>query len=147
MKDKSEFSKIPEMPKNPKARGPRSLKVLYAILIVFYAVLALQGSGKYVLSESVSKEADFQVNLTEGISYKIEIENFNGPEEINLTISNGSYIAFEDTFTLTQSKKNYLPYRPKFTVEENGTYHVHAKPMNYGTVNLTIKESLIPASS
>ncbi len=142
MQGEPKVSKVPEKSKDHK--GSRGRTILYAILVVLYAVIAFQDSGKYILSEPVSKESDFPVNLTEDVSYKIEIENFNGSEKINLTISNGSYVAFESTFILTQSKKNYLPYHPKFTVEENGTYHVHANPMDSGTVNLRIKESLIP---
>ena len=144
MKGEPEVSRVPEEPE--EHRGKRGLTVLYAILIVLYVVIILQGSGKYILSESISNESDFQVNLTEGTNYKIEIENLNGPERINLTISKGSSIAFADTFSLTKSKKNYLPYHPKFTVAENGTYHVHAKPMDSGTINLTIKESLFQAT-
>jgi hypothetical protein len=144
MQGEPKVSKVPEKSKDHK--GSRGRTILYAILIVLYAVIAFQDSGKYVLSESVSNESDFQVNLAKGINYKIEIENFNGPEMINLTISNGSSIVYENTFILTESKKNYLPYHPKFIVKENGTYHVHAKPKDSGTVNLTIKESLIPAT-
>jgi hypothetical protein len=145
MQGEPEVPEVPKEMKEPKKpKKSRSLKFLYAILIVWYVVSAFQGSGKYILSESISNESDFQVNLIKGVSYNIEIENFNGPEKINLTVSNGSSTAFEGTFSLTESKKNYFPYHPKFTVEENGTYHVHAKPMDSGTVNLTIKESISP---
>lgn len=57
-----------------------------------------------------------------------------------MTISNGSYIAFQNTFVLTHSGKSYLPYHPEFTVKENGIYYVHAKPLNPGTFNLKIKK-------
>jgi len=132
----------PKVLKEPKE--PRGLTVLYTILIILYTVIALQEGGECILSESVSNESGFQVDLTEGVSYKLGIVSSNGPQEINVTISKGSFIAFEDTFRLTKSKKNYLPYNPKFTVEENGTYQVHAEPLDPGTVNLTIKKSIIP---
>lgn len=137
--------KVPKELKEPKE--PRGLTVLYTILIVLYTVIAIQEGGECILSESVSNESDFQVNLTEGVSYKLGIVSSNGPEKINVTVSKGSSFAFEDTFKLTKSKKNYLPYNPKFTVEENGTYHVHAEPLDPGTVNLTIKKSIIPKFS
>jgi hypothetical protein len=131
--------KMPEEQKEPKG-----LTWLYVVVFIFYAAVALQGGGEYVISEPVSKEADFKINLTEGVNYKLWIENVNGPERINVTIRKGSSVAFEDTFTLTKSKKNYIPYHPKFTVRENGTYHVHAKPLGSGIVNLTIEKSITP---
>jgi len=75
----------------------------------YYIIVAFQGDGTDVLSESVSQESDFQVNLTEGVDYKLWIENPDGPEKINVTISKGSYIAFQNTFVLTHSGKRYLP--------------------------------------
>ncbi|WP_324444991.1 hypothetical protein [Methanosarcina sp.] len=127
------------MPAEPKKS--RSLIPLYIIIVFYYIIVAFQGDGTDVLSESVSQESDFQVNLTEGVNYKLWIENPDGPERINVTISKGSYIAFQDTFVLTHSGKSYLPYHPEFTVKENGIYLVHAKPLNPGTVNLEIKKS------
>ncbi len=121
-------------------RKSRSLIPLYILIVFIYAVVAFQGGGENVLSESVYQESDFQVNLTEGINYKLWIENSDGPEKIDVTISNGSYIAFQSTFVLAHSRKRYLPYHPEFTVKENGIYHVHAKPLNAGTVNLEIKK-------
>lgn len=118
----------------------RSLIPLYIIIILYYLIVAFQGAGDNILSESISNESDFQVNLTEGVDYKIWIENPDGPEKINVTISRGSYIAFQNTFVLTKSGKSYFPYHPGFTVKENGVYHVHAKPLNSGTFSLEIKK-------
>ena len=100
------------------------------------------GGGENVISKTVSSESDFPVDLTKGVNYKLLIENYKGPEKINVTISKGSLIVFEDTFKLTESRKNYLPYHPMFTVQENGTYHIHAKPLNSGTVNLIIEKTV-----
>lgn len=122
----------------------RSLIPLYLMIVLFYTVATFQGDEVNVLSESVSKESDFQVNLTEGVNYKLWIENPEGPEKINVTISKGSYIAFQNTFVLTHSGKSYLPYHPEFAVKENGIYHVHAKPLNPGTFSLEIKKPGIP---
>ena len=118
----------------------RSLIPLYILIVLFYIVATFQGSGENVLSKSVSKESDFEVNLTEGVDYQLWIENPDGPEKIDVIISNGSYIAFQSTFVLARSKKRYLPYHPEFTVKENGIYHVRAKPLNSGTFSLEIKK-------
>lgn len=126
------------MPEQPKKS--RSLIPLYIMIVLFYIVASFQGGGDSVLSKSISRESDFEVSLTEGVNYILWIENPDGPEKIDVTISNGSYIAFQSTFVLARSKKRYLPYHPEFTVKENGIYHVHAKPLNSGTVNLEIKK-------
>ncbi len=130
------------MPEQPKKS--RSLIPLYMLIVLFYTIVALSGGGDNILSESVSHESDFQVNLAEGVNYKLWIENPDGPEKINATISKGSYVAFQNTFVLAHSGESYLPYYPEFTVKENGIYHVHAKPLTSGTVNLEIKKPAIP---
>lgn len=110
------------------------------MIVLFYIVATFQGGGDNVLSEPVSNESDFKVSLAEGVDYKLWVENPDGPEKVDVTISNGSYIAFHGTFVLARSKKRYLPYHPEFTVKDNGIYHVHVKPLNPGTVNLEIKK-------
>jgi hypothetical protein len=114
------------------------------LIVLFYTIVALSGGGDNILSESVSHESDFQVNLAEGVNYKLWIENPDGPEKINVTISKGSDIAFQNTFVLAHSGESYFPYHPEFTVKENGIYHVHAKPLTSGTINLEIKKPAIP---
>ncbi|MGB9940542.1 hypothetical protein [Methanosarcina sp.] len=126
---------MPEQPK--KSRSPIPL---YIMITLFYIFVVFQGGGDDVLLEAVSKESDFEVNLNEGVNYKLWIDSPDGPEKVNLTISKGSYVAFESTFVLTDSGKRYLPNNPEFTVEENGTYHVHAKPLSPGTVYLEIEK-------
>ncbi len=128
------------MPEEPKKH--RGLKWLYILIFIYYVATALHGGGENVISKTVSSESDFPVDLTKGVNYKLLIENYKGPEKINVTISKGSLIVFEDTFKLTESRKNYLPYHPMFTVQENGTYHIHAKPLNSGTVNLIIEKTV-----
>jgi hypothetical protein len=118
----------------------RSLIPLYVLIILFYTIVAFQVGGDYVLLEAISHESDFEVNLSEGVNYKLWIDSPNGPDKINVTISRGSYTAFENTFVLTESGKSYTPHNPEFTVKENGTYHVHAKPLSSGTVSLEIEK-------
>ncbi len=125
-----------------KSKEHRGLKWLYILIFIYYVATALHGGGENVISKTVSSESDFSVDLTKGVYYKLLIENYKGPEKINVTISKGSLIVFEDTFKLTESRKNYLPYHPMFTVQENGTYHIHAKPLNSGTVNLIIEKTV-----
>lgn len=126
---------MPEQPKNS-----RSLIPLYILIVLFYLFVTFQGDEQRVLSESISNESNFQVNLAEGVSYELWVENPEGPDKIDVTISNGSYIAFQSTFVLARSKKRYLPYHPEFRVKENGIYHVHAKPFNPGTFSLEIRK-------
>ncbi|AKB16245.1 hypothetical protein SAMN02910340_00453 [Methanosarcina thermophila] len=124
-----------------KQKNSRSLVPLYIMIVLFYIVTSFQGGGDNVLSKSVSKESDFEVNLTQGVNYTLWLESPDGPEKMNVTISKGSYVAFENTFVMTHSGKDYLPYHPEFTVKENGIYHVHVKPLDSGIVNLEIKKS------
>ncbi|WP_410508817.1 hypothetical protein RSJ42_00615 [Methanosarcina hadiensis] len=126
---------MPEQPRNSRSRIP-----LYILIVLLYLFVTFQGDEKSVLSESVSGESNFQVYLTEGVSYELWVENPEGPDKIDVIISNGSYIAFQSTFVLARSKKRYLPYHPEFRVKENGTYRVHAKPHNPGTFSLEIRK-------
>ncbi len=126
---------MPEQPKKSRSRIS-----LYIMIILFYIAVVFQVGGDDVLLEAVSQESDFEVNLNEGVNYKLWIDSPDGPEEVNLTISKGSYVAFESTFVLTHPGKRYLPDNPEFTVKESGTYHVHAKPLSSGTVYLEIEK-------
>jgi hypothetical protein len=113
-------------------------------IIIFYAIFSLLEGGECILSESISRESDFQVNLTENVNYKLWVVDFNGPEEISVRISKGSYVAFEDKFMLMHPEGDYIPYQPTFYVKENGTYQVRIKPLDSGTVRLAIMRSRIP---
>ena len=133
------------MPEEPKRS--RSLFPLYIIIFIIYLFTFLQGqTGGFILKESVSHETDFKVNLTKGMIYRFWIENLNGLDKINITIRKGSSVIYENTFTLDQSEKMSLPYGPNFTVDENGIYEVHVIPLDTGSVNLEIKESVTPGA-
>ncbi len=123
-----------------QSKKSRSLIPLYILIAFFYIATVFQVGENHVLLESVSQESDFQVNLTKGSTYKFWIDNPNGPEKVNVTISKDSYIALQNTFVLTQPRKSYLPENPEFTVKESGIYHVHAKPLNSGTIYVEIEE-------
>jgi hypothetical protein len=126
------------MPEQPEKS--RSLIPLYIIIVLYYIIVAFQGGEDKVLLEAVSQESDFEVNLSEGVNYKLWIDNPEGPEKVNVTISKDSYVALQNIFVLTQPKKSYLPDNPEFTVKESGIYHVHAKPLNPGTVYMEIEK-------
>ncbi|AKB13126.1 hypothetical protein MTHERMMSTA1_03230 [Methanosarcina thermophila MST-A1] len=113
-------------------------------ITIFYVIFSLLEGGEYILSESVSQESEFQVYLTEDVNYKLWVVDLNGPESTSIRISKGSYAAFEDTFMLMHPEGDYLPYHPKFSVEESGTYRVYIKPMDSGTVRLVITKSRFP---
>jgi hypothetical protein len=113
-------------------------------ITIFYAIFSLLEGGECILSESVSQESEFQVYLTEDVNYKLWVVDLNGPESISVRISKGSYVVFGDTFVLMHPEGDYLPYHPKFSVEESGTYRVYVKPMDSGTVRLAITKSRFP---
>lgn len=77
---------------------------------------------------------------SEGSTYKFWIDNPIGSEKVNVTISEDSYITFQNTFVLTQPEKSYHPDNPEFTMKESRIYHVHAKPLNPGTVYMEIEK-------
>jgi hypothetical protein len=93
-----------------------------------------------IFTASVSGESEFQVYLTNDTKYELWVVDLNGPEKIDISIRKGSYSAFEDTFTLMHPEGDYLPYHPDFTVKENGTYQMHAKPLDSGTVRIVIRK-------
>lgn len=67
------------MPEQPKKS--RSLIPLYMLIVLFYTIAALSGGGDNILSESVSHESDFQVNLAEGINLNSELRTLTVPKK------------------------------------------------------------------
>ncbi|WP_440954516.1 hypothetical protein ACSAZK_12925 [Methanosarcina sp. Mfa9] len=108
-------------------------------IIIYSSMMFLEG-GECIYAESVSKESYFQVNLTKDVKYELWVVDYVGPEKIKISIRKDSYIVLEDTFMLMHPEGDYLPYHPSFTVKENGTYQVHAKPLDSGTVSIGILE-------
>ncbi len=125
-----------------KQKGSINLKEICIILLITTVISFLEG-GKCIFSETVSTESDFQVDLRESVNYQLWVVDLIGPEKISVRISKGSYVAFEDTFTLMHPEGDYLPYHPRFSVKGNGTYQVHVKPIDSGTVSLKIIKSRI----
>lgn len=117
---------------------------IFVVIFILYTVAALLENGVCIFSESVSQESDFQVDLTKEVNYNLWVVDLNGPESISVKINKGSYVVFEDTFTLMHPDSDYLPYHTKFAVKENGTYQVHVKPLGSGTVRLAVMKSRIP---
>ncbi|KKG14174.1 hypothetical protein EO98_09390 [Methanosarcina sp. 2.H.T.1A.6] len=93
-----------------------------------------------IFAVSISEESEFQVYLTNDTKYELWVVDLNGPEKIDVSIRKDSYTAFEDTFMLMHPEGDYLPYHPDFTVRENGTYQMHAKPLDSGTVRIAIRK-------
>ena len=110
------------------------------IMFIIYALITLVEGGVCIFADTVSNESEFQVNLTKDTKYELRVVDLNGPEKVNISIRKGSNIALEDTFMLMHPEGDYLPYHPKFTVKENGTYQVHAKPLDSGTVKIGIMQ-------
>ena len=74
--DKCQLCKYPDCTKgekkvSEKQKNSRSLIPLYIMIVLFYIVTSFQGGGDNVLSKSVSKESDFEVNLTQGVNYTL----------------------------------------------------------------------------
>lgn len=99
-------------------------------------------NSETIFATSVSAESEFDVYLINDTKYKMWVVDLNGPEKIDISIGKGSYIAFEDTFILMHPEGDYLPYRPDFTVKENGTYQIYAKPLDSGTIRIGIRKSM-----
>ncbi|MBP2144912.1 hypothetical protein J2129_000366 [Methanofollis sp. W23] len=56
-----------------------------------------------------------------------------------MLVHKGPYVVFDETFDLTRPEHDYLPFRPEFTVRENGTYQVHVKPLDEGVFKIGIR--------
>lgn len=109
--------------------------------IVDFIIEDVIKKSETIFAFEISEESEFQVNLTNDTKYELWVlEFYGGPEGINVSVKKDSYIAFEDTFVLIHPEGDYLPYRPDFTVEENGTYQVHAKPLDSGSAKIVIRK-------
>lgn len=117
------------------------LTIIIIVSIADFIIEDVIKKSETIFAVSISEESEFKVNLTNDTKYELWIlEFYGGPEEINVSVKKDSYIAFEDTFVLIHPEGDYLPYRPDFTVEENGTYQVHAKPLYSGSAKIVIRE-------
>ena len=94
---------MPEQPKNSRSRIP-----LYILIVLLYLFVTFQGDEKSVLSESVSGESDFQVYLTEGVSYELWVENPEGPDKIDVIISNGELNCNIESSQILSDPLNHL---------------------------------------
>ncbi|KKH48724.1 hypothetical protein [Methanosarcina sp. 1.H.A.2.2] len=117
------------------------LTILVAILVFGYSFY-LSLDDEYVFGASVSDESVFEVYLTSNVEYKFLVAEipYSGPGKIFVSISKDSYVPFEKTFRLDYLDGVYGPYHPDFTVEENGTYNIHVKPLDTGSFRVGIKE-------
>ncbi|AKB26142.1 hypothetical protein MSMTP_2673 [Methanosarcina sp. MTP4] len=108
--------------------------------IIICAIFIALDNGECIFAEYISNESEFQVNLSKNTKYELWVVDLIGPEKINISVRKDSYVAYEDTFMLMHPEGDYLPYHPDFTVKENGTYKVHIKPQDPGTVKIGILE-------
>ncbi|WP_440955369.1 hypothetical protein ACSAZK_17925 [Methanosarcina sp. Mfa9] len=117
------------------------LTMLAAILVFGYGFYLSLGD-EYVFGASVSGESVFEVNLTPGVTYKFLIDGglIGGPVSIDVTISKGSYVPFDESFGTDplDTSTVYYPYEPMFTVKEKGTYQVHIDPGSSGSCEIAI---------
>lgn len=115
--------------------------IILTVLVFGYSYY-LSLNDEYVFGASVLDESVFEVNLTTGIKYKFLIDGglIGGPISIDVTISKGSYVPFDESFRTDpmDTFKVYYPYEPMFTVKENGTYQVHVNPGSSGSCKIAI---------
>ncbi|AKB36460.1 hypothetical protein MSSAC_1870 [Methanosarcina siciliae C2J] len=116
--------------------------LIVLIILVFGYSFYLSLDDEYVFGASVSDETVFEVYLTTGVTYKFLIDGgfFGGPVSLDVTISKGSYVPFDENFRTDSldTFKVYYPYEPMFTVNENGTYQVHVNPGSSGSCKIAI---------
>ncbi|MDD3316223.1 MAG: hypothetical protein PHS04_18490 [Tissierellia bacterium] len=116
--------------------------VIILTILVFGYSFYLSLDDEYIFGASISDESVFEVNLTTGIKHKFLIDGgfFGGPLCLDVTISKGSYVPFDESFRTDpmDTFKVYYPYEPMFTVKENGTYQVHVNPGSSGSCKIAI---------
>lgn len=129
------------MDEEQKGRILIVLTILVSILVFGYGFY-LSLDDEYVFGASVSGESVFEVNLTTGVTYKFLIDGglIGGPVSMDVTISKGSYVPFDESFRTDpmDTFKVYYPYEPMFSVKENGTYQVHINPGSSGSCEIAI---------
>jgi hypothetical protein len=107
-----------------------------AFMWLFYYFLG----GDTVFYVDAPKDGVFHVDLQKDKNYELWVVDMNGPETVILSISNGSYVPYGDTFRLMHPEGDYLPYHPAFTVKETGEYDIMVRPMEPGTVRIKIQQ-------
>jgi hypothetical protein len=118
-----------------------TLTIILIMSISYFIIEDVIKKSETIFAVWVSEESEFQVNLTNDTKYELWVlEFYGGPEEINVSVKKDSYTAFEDKFMLMHPEGDYLPYHPDFTVKENGTYQVHAKPLDSGSAKIVIRK-------
>lgn len=128
-----------------------SISIFFLILLIllFFNVIVFGYSfycsldNDVIFESSISKESIFEVNLTEGKTYEFTIEEgVLYPSSVYVTVNKSSYIPFKEEFresSINEPLSNFDPYKPKFTVSENGTYQVHIKPVpSFGSVEIAL---------
>ncbi len=118
-----------------------SLIILVVILILSIFSGCIEG-GEYIFGASISNNSNFQVKLVKDVKYELRLVElpYCGPETVDVSISRGSYVALEEKFRLMPPEGDYIPYRKKFTVRENGTYQIDVKPLDSGSFRIGIKQ-------
>ncbi|HEY3363337.1 MAG TPA: hypothetical protein VGK06_16355 [Methanosarcina sp.] len=117
-----------------------TLTIIIIMSVSYFIIEDVIKKSETIFAASVSEEPKFEVYLTNDTKYELWVVDFNGPEKIDISIRKDSYTGFEDTFMLMYPEGDYLPYHPTFTVKENGTYQMHAKPLDSGNVRIGIRK-------
>lgn len=117
-----------------------TLTIIIIMSVSYFIIEDIIKKSETIFAAFVSEESEFEVYLTNDTKYELWVVDLNGPENIEISIRKGSYTAFEDTFMLKHPEGDYLPYHPDFTVKENGTYQMYAKPLDSGTVRIGIRK-------
>jgi hypothetical protein len=110
--------------------------IAVAFIWVFYYVFA----GDTIFCADSFQDAVFHLDLQKDKSYELWILDLNGPETVKVSISNGSYVPYEDTFRLMHPDGDYLPYHPAFSVKETGSYDINVHQLDPGTIRIKIQQ-------
>jgi hypothetical protein len=119
---------------------PGDLLVLYLFLFAFMIGCACLFYGDTIFCEYVSRDAAFHVDLQKDKNYALWVIDALGPEMVEVSIRNGSYIAFGDSFMLMHPEGDYLPYHPGFSVRETGRYDIIVHSLDPGTIRIKVQQ-------
>lgn len=109
------------------------------MIVLTTALYYLLGGDTHFAGDA-SGDVVFHVDLEKGRYYELWVLDMNGPETVRVSVANGSYVAYGDTFRLMHPEGDYLPYHSGFTVKETGHYDITVHPLDPGAIRVAIKQ-------
>ncbi len=120
-------------------------EIFRALLAIIFVIAFTLGynyliGGETIFWADAPHDAVFHVDLRKDKNYELWVLDSNGPEMAKVSIRNGSYIPYEDTFRLMHPEGDYLPYHPVFSVNVTGRYDINVHPLDPGTIRIKVKQ-------